>query len=189
MNIEFKNISAAKAKRRSAPKRTIRGAIPSPILTQAARLKMGEASKARLTILDGLVNDDERSALERLALHEQILGGRTKSCGLEPGGGGIGPGPSPIPDGMMGAVSRHFETLRRLEAHPFESAILRAFVKIQNGEPGALTPAQYGMKLCPGAGSKRDAFLGAIVDAARVLVKLDTEKNGTKPVDQLVVLI
>ena len=172
MNIEFKNISAAKAKRRAAAKQTIRGAIPDPILTPAARLKMGKASRTRLTILDGLVNDDERSVLERLALHEQILAGRTKSCGLEPGGGGAGPGPSPIPDGMLGAVSRHVETLRSLDASPYQLAVLRAFVKIQNGEPGALTPAQYGLKLCPGAGSKRDAFLGAVVSVARVLVKM-----------------
>jgi hypothetical protein len=172
MNIEFKNISAAKAKRRAAPKQIIRGGMPDPILTPAARLKMGNASRTRLTILDGIVNDDERSVLERLALHEQILAGRTKSCGLEPGGGSVGPGPSPIPDGMLGAISRHVETLRSLDARPFEAAVLRAFVKIQNGEPGAQTPAQYGLKLCPGAGSKRDAFLGAVVGAARVLVKM-----------------
>ena len=173
MNMEFKNISAAKAKRRAtAPKQTVLGAIPDPILTPAARLKMGKASRTRLTILDGLVNDDERSVLERLALNEQILSGRTKSCGLEPGRGGAGPGQSPIPDGMLGAASRHVAALRSLETSPFESAVLRAFVKIQNGEPGALTPAQYGLKLCPGAGSKRDAFLDAVVGAARVLVKL-----------------
>lgn len=59
-----------------------------------------------------------------------------------------------------------------MHGHSFESAILRAFVKIQNGEPGAQTPAQYGLKLCPGARSKRDAFLGAVVGAARVLVKM-----------------
>ena len=172
MNMEFKNISAAKAKRRSAPKQTVRGAIPDPILTLAARLQMGKASRTRLTILDGLVNDDERSVLERMALNEQILAGRTKSCGLEPGGGGAGPGPSPIPDGMLGAVSRHVAALRSLDARPFEAAVLRAFVKIQNGESGALSPAQYGLRLCPGAGSKRDAFLGAVVGAARVLVKM-----------------
>lgn len=172
MNMEFKNISAAKAKRRAAPKQTVRGAIQNPILTPAALLNMGRASRARLTILDGLVNDDERSVLERLALNEQILAGRTKSCGLEPGGGGSGYGISPIPDGMIASVSRHVEKLRSLDASPHQLAVLRAFIKIQNGDPVALTPAQYGLKLCPTAGSKRDAFLGAVVGAARVLVKM-----------------
>jgi hypothetical protein len=54
---------------------------------------------------------------------------------------------------MLGAISRHVETLRRLDARPFEAAVLRAFVKIQNGEPGAQTPAQYGLKLFPGPGA------------------------------------
>lgn len=50
MNMEFKNISAAKAKRRAAPKQVVRGPIPDPILTPAARLKMGKTSRTRLTI-------------------------------------------------------------------------------------------------------------------------------------------
>jgi hypothetical protein len=55
---------------------------------------------------------------------------------------------------MLGAISRHVATLRRLDASAFEAGVLRAFVKIQNGEPGAQTPAQYGLKLCPGAGKQ-----------------------------------
>jgi hypothetical protein len=55
--------------------------------------------------------------------------------------------------------------------HTRELAILRAFVAVQNGHEGALSPAQYGLRIFPDARNKRDAFLRGVVQVAEILVK------------------
>lgn len=155
-------------RRRAARERAQRPARQQPLLTPfARRMDMAKSGDVQLTELDRMVSDEEARALEEWALCEEILSGRVKSASWEVGRGGGGQG-APIPDAMLARITAHGQ--RRSGMWADRLWVLTAFTAIQNGSEGALSPAQYGMRLFPGAKNKRMAFLGAVARVARKLV-------------------
>jgi hypothetical protein len=163
------SVRAAKASTRKKRRDEMFGAAryQAP-LTPRARLAM--RGKVPLTLLDEMVTDLQAAALERWAFFEQVLEGRAKGVNFEASGGGAVGLPSPIADRLLHEIGEHVVFRRRL-LHTRELAILRAFTALQNGYEGALSPAQYGLRIFPDARNKRDAFLRGVVDVAEILVK------------------
>lgn len=127
--------------------------------------------KPRPTALDGMLMDEEASALERWAANEQPLSGRAKTQRWDnaPSGSGRPMDCALIADHLIDRVNAHGRVKRCLDAHTVE--ILAVFTAMQNRNQGALSLAQYGLIYCPKEKNKSDGFLKLIVAAAKVLVR------------------
>lgn len=141
-------------------------ARPTMLLTPLAqRYAMMKAGKLHLTTLDRMLDIGEALALERWAACEELLNGSAKAVSFDGGTGGSLVR-SPIPDKQIEAVHEHMRFRKRLLCQSVSFRLLAAFAAIQNGVEGALSPAQYGLRLFPGAKNKRMAFLDGIAETA-----------------------
>jgi hypothetical protein len=137
---------------------------------RSVRIEQIKEWKPRPTALDGMLMEEEASALERWAANEQPLSGRAKtqrwdnapSCSGRPMDCAL------IADHLIDRVNAHGRVKRGLNAHTAE--ILAVFTAMQNRTEGALSLAQYGLIYCPKARNKSEAFLKLIVEAAKELI-------------------
>jgi len=155
-------------RRREARMRPRRPLRQQPLLTPySVRVQMIAAGDVQLTELDSLITDEEARALEEWALCEEMLSGRVKSASWDLGRGGGGQS-APIPDAWLAQLGEHGRRRAGMGAGSLQ--ILAAFTALQNGSEGALSAAQCGERLFPGARNKRRAFIGAVARVAGRLV-------------------
>lgn len=145
--------------------------IRLPLTPHAVKKEMAEEGRLKLTPLDKLLEPAQAYALERWALNEQTLSGKTATQNWESSKSRCGTVTefSPISDNRIEAVMTHSAFKKRLPDYTLD--VLAAFTAMQNRHEGALSAAQYGFVYCPNAKNKSAAFLHEIVGASDVLVE------------------
>ena len=159
------SIRASRAeRRREARERPARPVRQQPLLTPfARRMDMVAAGDVRLTELDAMLGDDEALALEEWADCEEMLSGRVMTVNWEGGSRGVGQ-PEPVADACLAQLAAHGRRKAGLGQRSLQ--VLAAFTALQNGSEGALSAAQYGERLFPGAKVARQAFIEAVAKVA-----------------------
>lgn len=143
------------------------------LTTHSVRMEMIRERRLKLTELDQMLTIDEANVLERWAANEEALSGRAKTQRWDGGArGAFNPMEcTPIADDMMRRLNSHGRMKRCPDDYTLE--VLSAFTAMQNRIEGALALAQYGVIYCPDdTQNKSKAFLGLIVQAAKVLVSV-----------------